>query len=252
MEDDGFYQTGKSWAAVDDPNPSAVADARRRWLSDGPAPNAAAQQESPWLKDSYTYQSSVAQPAPAMRFDPAGARSARVADTGVKPSHGPVVDSEAQMEQIRTLKKELSAARAENRLLKVGKERAHAELRKAEYEGEQALKTGAIVDASGVAGVKPEVRLLKQLKAKTRDLESEVKSKAQIICELGEAGKNVRVRELESGIISEIIRMVVFCFSLWDSYRKPLCSFAISVKVGSKDAGAAPASFEPGFTEIAK
>lgn len=193
--DDDYLNTGRTWRAIDDLNPQSVADARRRWLSGDDAPNNAA--NTPWLKSEYTFEASYAPPAPVVPNERAGARSARVADTGAKPSRGPVQDPEALGEQVRTLKKELAAVSAENRLLKVGKERAHAELRKAEYEGEQALKTGAIVDASGVAGVKPEVRLLKQLKAKTRDLESEVKSKAQIICELGEAGKNVRVRELE-------------------------------------------------------
>jgi hypothetical protein len=47
-------------------------------------------------------------------------------------------------------------------------------------------------------------------------------------------------------------RIVISCFSLRDSYRKQCFSFAISVKVGSKDVRAALASFEPTFTEIAK
>ena len=42
------------------------------------------------------------------------------------------------------------------------------------------------------------------------------------------------------------------CFWSRDSYRKPLYYFAISVKVNSKDARAALASFEPTFTVIAK
>ena len=111
-----------------------------------------------------------------------------------------VHDSEQLGELVRTLKKELAAARAENRLLRVGKERAQTELRKAEYEGQQALKSGALVDGSGGGGASrmADARLLKQLKAKTRELQEELLAKEALVSELGRGGeRGTRVRELE-------------------------------------------------------
>jgi hypothetical protein len=187
----------QAWSAVDHPNPAELAAARRRWrAADEPGGAAKAAPAPSWPKDSYTYTTSAA-PAPAPApSGPAGMRSARVAETNTKPAHV-VHDMEGLGDQVRGLKKELAAARAENRLLRVGKERTEAELRKAEYEGEQALRTGAIVDGSGVGGSRPEVRLLKQLKAKTRELQEELASKEAQIGELGGQAKGVRVRELE-------------------------------------------------------
>ena len=119
---------------------------------------------------------------------PAGASSRRVAASGAgsggggsRAPPGPF-DSEGLSAQVRTLKKELASSRAENKLLRVSKERAEAELRKAEHTGEEALRTAAIVDASGSAGVRPEARLLRQLKAKTRELQGEIQNKdAQVL-----------------------------------------------------------------------
>ena len=136
--------------------------------------------------------------APSSRADYAGAASKRTTTVAHRATvlH-PVNDEEGLLAQVQTLKKELSASRAENKLLRVGKERMENELRKAEYESEQALKTGAIVDGTGPGGARPEVRLLKQLKAKTRELQEELQSKEAQLGELSGQSRGVRVKELE-------------------------------------------------------
>ena len=126
-----------AYTAIDEPNPSALLESRRRWREPLDEPPQYFVENQSWRPGD--------PPAPPRR-DPAGAKSETVAATGVQALH-PVTDMEGLGEQVRNLKKELAAARAENRLLKVGKERAEIELRRAEYEGEQALKTNAIVDA---------------------------------------------------------------------------------------------------------
>ena len=176
-----------AYTAIDEPNPSALLESRRRWREPLDEPPQYFVENQSWRPGD--------PPAPPRR-DPAGAKSETVAATGVQALH-PVTDMEGLGEQVRNLKKELAAARAENRLLKVGKERAEIELRRAEYEGEQALKTNAIVDGSGVAGQRPEVRLNKQLKAKNRELQELLASKEAQVSELGGQTRGVRVKELE-------------------------------------------------------
>jgi len=108
-----------------------------------------------------------------------------------------VHDTESLGAQVLTLKKELAASRAENTLLRVSKERMEAELRRAEHEGEQALRSGGLVDGLGPAAARPEVRLLKSLKARTRELQEELQSKEAQISELTGQAKGIRVKELE-------------------------------------------------------
>jgi hypothetical protein len=109
---------------------------------------------------------------------------------------GPVVhDMEGLKAQVLSLKKELSTTKAENRLLRVAKERMEAELRKAEHEGEQALRSGGIVD--GGAASRADARLLRSLKAKTRELHEELQAKEAQLSELSGATKGMRLRELE-------------------------------------------------------
>ena len=176
-----------AYTAIDEPNPSALLESRRRWREPLDEPPQYFVENQSWRPGD--------PPAPPRR-DPAGAKSETVAATGVQALH-PVTDMEGLGEQVRNLKKELAAARAENRLFKVGKERAEIELSRAEYEGEQALKTNAIVDGSGVAGQRPEVRLNKQLKAKNRELQELLASKEAQVSELGGQTRGVRVKELE-------------------------------------------------------
>ena len=135
---------------------------------------------------------------PSSRADYAGAASKRTTTVVHRATIlQPVNDDEGLLAQVQTLKKELSASRADNKLLRVGKERMETEMRKAEYESEQALKSGAIVDGTGPGGARPEVRLLKQLKAKCRELQEELQSKEAQLGELSEQSRGVRVRELE-------------------------------------------------------
>ena len=190
---------GQAWAAVEHPNPAELAMARQRWRAgdDDHFTAAAPERKQPWLKESYTVSHSSRQaPERAGPSYAAGVRSAQMREATRDPT-GRIHDNESLVDQLRTLKKELASCQAENRLLRVGKERAQAELRKAEYEGEQALKSGAIVDGSGAAGARPEVRLLKQLKAKTRQMEEELATKEATIGEMGGQSRGVRVRELE-------------------------------------------------------
>ena len=111
-----------AYTAIDEPNPSALLESRRRWREPLDEPPQYFVENQSWRPGD--------PPAPPRR-DPAGAKSETVAATGVQALH-PVTDMEGLGEQVRNLKKELAAARAENRLLKVGKERAEIELRRAE------------------------------------------------------------------------------------------------------------------------
>ncbi|KOO27755.1 hypothetical protein Ctob_007366 [Chrysochromulina tobinii] len=110
---------------------------------------------------------------------------------------GPVHDTEALNEQVLTLKKQLASSLAENKLLRVAKERMEVELRRAEHEGEQALRTGGLVEGVGPTAARPELRLLHALKAKTRELQDELQAKEAQIGELSGQTRGVRVKELE-------------------------------------------------------
>ena len=110
---------------------------------------------------------------------------------------GPVHDTEALNEQVLTLKKQLASSHAENKLLRVAKERMEVELRRAEHEGEQALRTGGLVEGVGPTAARPELRLLHALKAKTRELQDELQAKEAQIGELSGQTRGVRVKELE-------------------------------------------------------
>lgn len=90
--------------------------------------------------------------------------------------------------QLILLKKELASTRAENKLLRVARERMEAELRKAEHDGEQALRTGGLIDGVGLVAARPEVRLLQTLKAKMRELQEELHSKEATIGDLSGNG----------------------------------------------------------------
>jgi DNA repair exonuclease SbcCD ATPase subunit len=108
-----------------------------------------------------------------------------------------VHDTEALNEQVLTLKKQLASSHAENKLLRVAKERMEVELRRAEHDGEQALRTGGLVEGVGPTAARPEVRLLHALKAKTRELQDELQAKEVQIGELSGQTRGVRVKELE-------------------------------------------------------
>ena len=134
----------------------------------------------------------------------AGAVGAYVTDMGAKRRTGgettrlgPVHDTEALNEQVLTLKKQLASSHAENKLLRVAKERMEVELRRAEHDGEQALRTGGLVEGVGPTAARPEVRLLHALKAKTRELQDELQAKEVQIGELSGQTRGVRVKELE-------------------------------------------------------
>jgi len=99
--------------------------------------------------------------------------------------------------QLILLKKELASTRAENKLLRVARERMEAELRKAEHDGEQALRTGGLIDGVGLVAARPEVRLLQTLKAKMRELQEELHSKEATIGDLSGNARGVRIKELE-------------------------------------------------------
>lgn len=117
-------------------------------------------------------------------------------DAGSQPLHSRVHDSEAMAHSMLSLKKEVAGLREENKLLRVSKEKVEAELRRAEYDGDQALRSGAIVDAVAMGG-KSESHLIKQLKAKARELSTQLQAAEGRLADVSGGQKGVRVRELE-------------------------------------------------------
>lgn len=194
------------WSAVDAPPSTLIADRRKfRAALGGTATNAPS---TSGCGGSVPSEYEVEVPKPRRQggrgaaaqpvtssMAPAGRRGG---DCGVLHARVPVHDAEALGAQVLTLKKELAACRAENKLLRVGKERMETELRKAEYESEQALRSGGLVDGVGAGATRAaEARLLKSLKAKTRELQEEVQLKEAQISELSGASKGMRLKELE-------------------------------------------------------
>lgn len=168
------------------------ADAVRRPVSTGGVYSAETSARRP-----ISVTSSAASAGTAYTVDGASGRRRAGGESSLKERAVPVHDTESLGAQVLTLKKELAASRAENKLLRVSKERMEAELRRAEHEGEQALRSGGLVDGMGPAAARPEVRLLKSLKARTRELQEELQSKEAQIGELSGQAKGIRVKELE-------------------------------------------------------
>ena len=186
MEGSSSYAVGSTsrvrmWDARTDIPANSLLEQRRAW-SGGGGPSAA--------------ETSHQQPGQQQAGEEAaGRRSNRrtpLSGPGSLP-HAHVHDEESLAQQVRDLKKDLSKAQAENRLLKVTKERTEQLLRKAEDEQTSYKGSGAVTDGNGF---RPDARLLKQLKQKVRELQAELQKKDEQLVAEGDED-DIRMQELE-------------------------------------------------------